>query len=66
MRAETGVCIMLTAVVEVMCEAVLALCGQLAKDAGRRILIPRDIIISVRDDPSLSEFLGGVVVSQGS
>jgi len=64
-RIGAGAPVYLAAVLEYLCAEVLELAGNAARDNKKTRIVPRHILLAVRNDEELSKLLGSVTISQG-
>ncbi|XP_060808588.1 histone H2A, sperm-like [Amyelois transitella] len=64
-RIGGGAPIYLAAVLEYLAAEILELAADAAKDNNKTRVIPRHILLAIRNDDELSKMLTGVIVSQG-
>ncbi|XP_031556055.1 late histone H2A.2.2-like [Actinia tenebrosa] len=64
-RIGSGAAVYLAAVLEYLAAEVLELSGNAARDNKRRRIIPRHILLAVRNDEELNKLLSSVTISQG-
>ena len=61
-RIGEAACVYLTAVVEYMVAEVLEQAGNATRDARRKRVVPRTLMLAIRNDEELNEFLRGVTI----
>lgn len=64
-RVGTGAPIYLAAVLEYLAAEVLELAGNAARDNKKNRIIPRHVLLAVRNDEELGKLLQGVTISSG-
>ncbi|KAF8390780.1 hypothetical protein HHK36_025308 [Tetracentron sinense] len=64
-RLGTGAPIYMAAVLEYLAAEVLELAGNAARDNKKSRIIPRHILLAVRNDEELGKLLAGVTISMG-
>ena len=64
-RTGAGAAIYLAAVMEYLAAEVLELAGNAARDNKKKRVIPRHLLLAIRNDEELNQLLKGVTVSQG-
>jgi len=65
-RLGVGGPVYMTAVLEYLCAEVMELCGNSCRDNKRKRIIPRDLVLALRNDEELNKFLGkNTVISKG-
>ncbi|XP_064607492.1 late histone H2A.2.2-like [Liolophura sinensis] len=64
-RVGTGAPVYLAAVMEYLTAEVLELAGNAARDNKRRTIIPRHLLLAVRNDEELNRLLSGVAIAKG-
>ncbi|KAK8955665.1 hypothetical protein KSP40_PGU009691 [Platanthera guangdongensis] len=64
-RVGTGAPVYLAAVLEYLAAEVLELAGNAARDNKKKTIIPRHILLAVRNDEELGRLLGGVTFARG-
>eukprot|EP00252_Welwitschia_mirabilis_P024725 TRINITY_DN742_c0_g1_i2.p1 TRINITY_DN742_c0_g1~~TRINITY_DN742_c0_g1_i2.p1 ORF type:complete len:143 (+),score=29.78 TRINITY_DN742_c0_g1_i2:63-491(+) len=64
-RVGVGAPIYLSAVMEYLAAEVLELAGNAAKDNKKNRIIPRHILLAVRNDDELGRLLSGVTIAHG-
>lgn len=64
-RVGTGAPVYLAAVMEYLAAEVLELAGNAAKDNKKNRIIPRHILLAVRNDDELGKLLMGVTIAHG-
>ncbi|XP_043719725.1 histone H2A, sperm [Telopea speciosissima] len=64
-RVGTGAPIYLAAVLEYLAAEVLELAGNAARDNKKTRIIPRHLLLAVRNDEELGRLLGGVTIASG-
>ncbi|KAJ6591702.1 histone H2A [Mycena vulgaris] len=64
-RVSTGAAVYLAAVLEYLTAELLELGGNCAKDNRRVRIIPRHLLLSIRNDAELDQLLKGAVITQG-
>ena len=55
----------LAAVLEYLCEEILQLAGNAARDNKKSRIVPRHITLAVKNDEELNKLLGGVTIASG-
>uniref|UniRef100_A0A5S6QQF2 Histone H2A n=1 Tax=Trichuris muris TaxID=70415 RepID=A0A5S6QQF2_TRIMR len=64
-RIGAGAPVYLAAVLEYLTAEVLELAGNAARDNKKVRVIPRHLLLAIRNDEELSKFLRGVIIAQG-
>jgi histone H2A len=64
-RVGTGAPVYLAAVLEYLAAEVLELAGNAARDNKRNRIIPRHLLLAVRNDDELGRLLAGVTIAHG-
>ncbi|XP_072955278.1 probable histone H2A.5 [Typha angustifolia] len=64
-RVGTGAPIYLAAVLEYLAAEVLELAGNAARDNKKSRIIPRHVLLAVRNDDELGKLLAGVTIAHG-
>ena len=64
-RIGAGAPVYLAAVLEYLTAEILELAGNAARHNKKRRIAPRHILLAVKNDEELSEFLSGVTISEG-
>ncbi|KAK9136926.1 hypothetical protein Sjap_007520 [Stephania japonica] len=64
-RVGTGAPIYLAAVLEYLAAEVLELAGNAARDNKKSRIIPRHVLLAVRNDEELGKLLAGVTIASG-
>ncbi|KAL8129905.1 hypothetical protein V2J09_019060 [Rumex salicifolius] len=64
-RVGTGAPIYMAAVLEYLAAEVLELAGNAARDNKKNRIIPRHILLAVRNDEELGKLLNGVTIAHG-
>uniref|UniRef100_A0ACD5TYI8 Uncharacterized protein n=1 Tax=Avena sativa TaxID=4498 RepID=A0ACD5TYI8_AVESA len=64
-RVGTGAPVYLAAVLEYLAAEVLELAGNAAKDNKKSRIIPRHLLLAIRNDQELGRLLGGVTIAHG-
>ncbi|KAK1646794.1 hypothetical protein QYE76_064599 [Lolium multiflorum] len=64
-RVGTGAPVYLAAVLEYLAAEVLELAGNAAKDNKKSRIIPRHLLLAVRNDEELGKLLAGVTIAHG-
>ncbi|XP_058102705.1 histone H2A.1-like [Magnolia sinica] len=64
-RVGTGAPVYLAAVLEYLAAEVLELAGNAARDNKKSRIIPRHVLLAVRNDEELGKLLAGVTISSG-
>ncbi|KAF9605740.1 hypothetical protein IFM89_018136 [Coptis chinensis] len=64
-RVGTGAPIYLAAVMEYLAAEVLELAGNAARDNKKNRIIPRHVLLAVRNDDELGKLLAGVTIAAG-
>ncbi|KAK9161526.1 hypothetical protein Syun_007867 [Stephania yunnanensis] len=64
-RVGTGAPIYLAAVLEYLAAEVLELAGNAARDNKKTRIIPRHLLLAVRNDEELGKLLAGVTIASG-
>ncbi|XP_028167481.1 histone H2A, sperm-like [Ostrinia nubilalis] len=64
-RIGSGTAVYLTAVLEYLAAEMLELAGKAAEESKRTRIMPRHILLAVRNDDELDKMLQGVTFSQG-
>ncbi|KAF7099857.1 hypothetical protein CFC21_101443 [Triticum aestivum] len=64
-RIGTGAPVYLSAVLEYLAVEVLELAGNAAKDNKKSRIIPRHLLLAVRNDEELGKLLAGVTIAHG-
>ncbi|RAL37426.1 unnamed protein product [Cuscuta campestris] len=64
-RVGTGAPVYMAAVLEYLAAEVLELAGNAARDNKRNRIIPRHILLAVRNDEELGKLLTGVTIAHG-
>ncbi|KAI0501998.1 histone H2A-like [Dendrobium catenatum] len=64
-RVGTGAAVYLAAVLEYLAAEVLELAGNAARDNKKSRIIPRHLLLAVRNDEELGKLLSGVTIAHG-
>ncbi|KAI3801459.1 hypothetical protein L1987_29564 [Smallanthus sonchifolius] len=64
-RVGTGAPIYLAAVLEYLAAEVLELAGNAARDNKKNRIIPRHVLLAIRNDDELGKLLSGVTIAHG-
>ncbi|XP_071698497.1 histone H2A-like [Rutidosis leptorrhynchoides] len=64
-RVGTGAPVYLAAVLEYLAAEVLELAGNAARDNKKNRIIPRHVLLAVRNDDELGKLLNGVTIAHG-
>ncbi|GAB4835807.1 hypothetical protein Ancab_000723 [Ancistrocladus abbreviatus] len=64
-RTGTGAPIYLAAVLEYLAAEVLELAGNAARDNKKNRIIPRHVLLAIRNDDELGKLLAGVTIAHG-
>ena len=64
-KTGTGAAIYLAAVMEYLAAEILELAGNAARDNKRKRVVPRHLLLAIRNDEELNKLLQGVTISQG-
>ncbi|XP_020680014.1 histone H2A [Dendrobium catenatum] len=64
-RVGTGAPVYLAAVLEYLAAEVLELAGNAARDNKKNRIIPRHVLLAVRNDEELGKLLAGVTIAHG-
>ncbi|KAG2618776.1 probable histone H2A.4 [Panicum virgatum] len=64
-RIGTGAPVYLAAVLEYLAAEVLELAGNAARDNKRNRIIPRHVLLAIRNDEELGKLLAGVTIAHG-
>lgn len=64
-RIGAGAPVYLAAVLEYLCAEVLELAGNAARDNKKTRIIPRHILLAIRNDEELNKLFHGVTIAQG-
>mmetsp|Transcript_92076 Transcript_92076/g.137860 ORF Transcript_92076/g.137860 Transcript_92076/m.137860 type:complete len:95 (+) Transcript_92076:159-443(+) len=64
-RVGAGAPVYLAAVLEYLAAEVLELAGNAAKDNKKSRIVPRHILLAVRNDEELNKFMSNIVISDG-
>ena len=64
-RVGAGAPVYLAAVLEYLAAEVLELAGNAAKDNKKTRIVPRHILLAIRNDEELNKLLSGVTIAQG-
>ncbi|CAD6224341.1 unnamed protein product [Miscanthus lutarioriparius] len=65
-RVGTGAPVYLAAVLEYLAAEVLELAGNVARDNKKTRIIPRHVLLAIRNDEELGKLLAGVTIAHGS
>ena len=61
----SGAAIYLAAVMEYLSAEILELAGNAARDNKKKRIVPRHLLLAIRNDDELNKLLQGVTISQG-
>ncbi|CAD6273207.1 unnamed protein product [Miscanthus lutarioriparius] len=64
-RVGTGAPVYLAAVLEYLAAEVLELAGNAARDNKKNRIIPRHVLLAIRNDEELGKLLAGVTIAHG-
>ena len=64
-RTGSGAAIYLAAVMEYLSAEILELAGNAARDNKKKRVVPRHLLLAIRNDEELNKLLQGVTISQG-
>ncbi|KAM0856494.1 hypothetical protein ACQ4PT_049103 [Festuca glaucescens] len=64
-RVGTGAPVYLAAVLEYLAAEVLELAGNAARDNKKSRIVPRHLLLAIRNDQELGRLLGGVTIAHG-
>jgi len=64
-RVGGGASVYLAAVLEYLAAEVLELAGNAAKDNKKTRIVPRHILLAIRNDEELNKLLGNTTISEG-
>ncbi|XP_020913656.1 late histone H2A.2.2-like [Exaiptasia diaphana] len=64
-KIGSGASVYLAAVMEYLAAEVLELSGNASRDNNRKRIIPRHLMLAVRNDEELNKLLGKVTIAQG-
>ncbi len=64
-RVGAGAPVYLAAILEYLTAEVLELAGNAARDNKKNRIVPRHILLAVRNDEELNKLFGGVTIAQG-
>ena len=64
-RTGNGAAIYLAAVMEYLSAEILELAGNAARDNKKKRVVPRHLLLAIRNDEELNKLLQGVTISQG-
>ncbi|KAM7279975.1 hypothetical protein ACFE04_007109 [Oxalis oulophora] len=64
-RIGTGAPVYVAAVLEYLAAEVLELAGNAARDNKKSRIIPRHVLLAIRNDDELSKLLSGVTIAHG-
>lgn len=64
-RVGQGASVYLAAVMEYLCAEVLELAGNCSKDSSKKRVIPRHILLAVKNDEELNKLFKNVTIAQG-
>ena len=64
-RTGSGAPVYMAAVMEYLAAEVLELAGNAARDNKKRRIIPRHLLLAIRNDEELNKLLAGITISQG-
>jgi histone H2A len=64
-RVGTGAPVFLAAVLEYLAAEVLELAGNATRDNKKTRIIPRHLLLAIRNDEELGKLLGGVTIAHG-
>ena len=64
-RTGSGAAVYLAAVMEYLSAEILELAGNAARDNKKRRVVPRHLLLAIRNDEELNKLLQGVTISQG-
>ena len=64
-RTGSGAAVYLAAVMEYLSAEILELAGNAARDNKKKRVVPRHLLLAIRNDEELNKLLQGVTISQG-
>ncbi|ESX00941.1 hypothetical protein KL930_000771 [Ogataea haglerorum] len=64
-RVGSGAPVYLTAVLEYLAAEILELAGNAARDNKKTRIVPRHLLLAIRNDEELNKLLGSVTIAQG-